>query len=127
VAALGDPTACVVNALSPEQHEGTGGVVYGRPGRIAGSVNVPAQHLVDPTTHAFLALDQLRDRFRTAGALAAQRVVTYCGSGIAASSDALVLALLGHPNVAVYDASLREWAPDPTLPMEAGPARAPGR
>ena len=33
---------CVLNALSAEQHRGTGGVTYGRPGRIAGSVNVVA-------------------------------------------------------------------------------------
>jgi thiosulfate/3-mercaptopyruvate sulfurtransferase len=126
LAALADPTVCVVNALSPEQHAGTGGVAYGRPGRIAGSVNVPAQQLVDPTTHAFLDPDRLRDRFRTAGALDAGQVITYCGAGIAASGDAFVLALLGHPRVAVYDASLTEWAPDPALPMETGPATATG-
>jgi thiosulfate/3-mercaptopyruvate sulfurtransferase len=47
-------------------------------------------------------------------------VVTYCGGGIAASSDALALALLGRDDVAVYDASLSEWAADPSLPMERG-------
>jgi thiosulfate/3-mercaptopyruvate sulfurtransferase len=52
------------------------------------------------------------------GALNRERVITYCGGGIAASSDALVLTLLGVPNVAVYDGSLLEWAADPTLPME---------
>ena len=40
--------------------------------------------------------------------------------GIAASSDAFVLALLGKEDVAVYDASLSEWAADPALPMERG-------
>jgi thiosulfate/3-mercaptopyruvate sulfurtransferase len=59
-------------------------------------------------------------KFAGAGALDARRVVTYCGAGIAASSDALVLVLLGHSNVALYDASLSEWAADPSLPMETG-------
>jgi len=106
--------------LSPEQHRGTGGVAYGRPGRIAGSGNVPARELVDPATHAYLAPDVLRRHFADAGALEAGRVITYCGGGIAASSDAFVLALLGHDRVSVYDASLSEWAADPSLPMETG-------
>jgi thiosulfate/3-mercaptopyruvate sulfurtransferase len=117
--ALGDG-ACVLNALTEEQHRGTGGVVYGRPGRIAGSANVPARALVDPRTHAYLSAGELRARFEAVGALGTQRVVTYCGGGIAASSAAFVLALLGHENVAVYDASLSEWAADPALPMETG-------
>ena len=116
--ALGDRAACVLNALTEEQHRGTGGVTYGRPGRIAGSVNVSAQGLVDEKTHAYLDTDQLRQRFEAAGVLDAKRVITYCGGGIAASSDALVLALLGHRDGAVYDASLSEWAADPSLPME---------
>ena len=118
--ALADDRACVLNALTEEQHRGTGGATYGRRGRITGSTNVPARELVDPETHAYLPLDVLRAKFAAAGALDASRVVTYCGGGIAASSDAFVLVLLGHPNIALYDASLSEWAADPSLPMETG-------
>jgi thiosulfate/3-mercaptopyruvate sulfurtransferase len=120
LAGLGERATCVLNALAEEQHRGTGGVAYGRPGRIAGSANVPARSLVDPATHAYLPAEVLRERFAAAGALAAGRVITYCGGGIAASSDAFVLTLLGHEDVAVYDASLSEWATDPSLPMETG-------
>jgi thiosulfate/3-mercaptopyruvate sulfurtransferase len=120
LAGLGERATCVLNALTEEQHRGAGGVTYGRPGRIAGSANVAARSLVDPKTHAYLAADLLRERFAAAGALAAGRVITYCGGGIAASSDAFVLTLLGHERVAVYDASLSEWAADPSLPMETG-------
>src|SRR5262249_39760506 len=120
LSALGQPGACVLNALSEEQHRGTGGNTYGRPGRIAGSVTVVARHLVDPATHAYLPAEVLRAKFQAAGALDAKRVVTYCGGGIAASSDAFVLTLLGRDDVAVYDASLSEWANDPSLPMERG-------
>jgi thiosulfate/3-mercaptopyruvate sulfurtransferase len=95
-------------------------VTYGRAGRIAGSANVPAQSLVDPATHAYLPAAVLRERFAAAGVLEAGRVITYCGGGIAASSDAFVLTLLGHDHVSVYDASLSEWAADPSLPMETG-------
>lgn len=120
LAGLGQRATCVLNALSDEQHRGTGGVAYGRPGRIAGSGNVPARELVDPATHAYLAPEALRQRFAASGALDAGRVITYCGGGIAASSDAFVLTLLGHEHVSVYDASLSEWASEPSLPMETG-------
>ncbi len=120
LASLGERATCVLNALSEEQHRGTAGVTYGRPGRIAGSANVAARSLVDPNTHAYLPAHVLRERFAAAGALEAERVITYCGGGIAASSDAFVLTLLGHDGVAVYDASLSEWAADPSLPMETG-------
>jgi thiosulfate/3-mercaptopyruvate sulfurtransferase len=120
LAALGESGACVLNALSEERHRGTGDAPYGRPGRIRASVNVPAQDLVDPTTHAYLSPDVLRAKFQAAGALEAKRVVTYCGAGIAASSDAFILTLLGRDDVAVYDASLSEWATDASLPMERG-------
>jgi thiosulfate/3-mercaptopyruvate sulfurtransferase len=120
LAGLGGHATCILNALSEAQHKGTGGVTYGRAGRIAGSANVPAQSLVDPATHAYLPAAVLRERFAAAGVLEAGRVITYCGGGIAASSDAFVLTLLGHDHVSVYDASLSEWAADPSLPMETG-------
>ncbi len=123
LAAIADGATCVVNALTPEQHRGDGPSAYGRPGRIAGSVNVSAAHLLDPATNAYLPAEQVRAMFTASGALERERVITYCGGGIAASSDAFVLTLLGHPNVAVYDASLSEWAADPTLPMEQGEER----
>ena len=118
LAGVGDRATCLINALSEEQHRGTGGVTYGRAGRITGSTNVVARDLVDPKTHAYLPVEELRARFAAAGALDAGRVITYCGGGIAASSDAFVLALLGREDVAVYDPSLSEWAADPSLPME---------
>jgi thiosulfate/3-mercaptopyruvate sulfurtransferase len=117
--AIGDNGVCTLNALAPEVHAGTGGNNYGRLGRIKGSVNVPAAHLLDPATNAFLPPEELRRRFDAVGALDKQ-VINYCGGGIAASADAFALVMLGHPDVKLYDASMSEWAIDPTLPMETG-------
>ena len=120
VAATADGKTCIVNALTPAQHSGESGASYGRAGHIAGSVNVSAQGLIDRETGAYLPAEVLRGRFAQIGASEAERVITYCGGGIAATSDALVLTLLGHENVSVYDGSLSEWARDESLPMEVG-------
>ena len=117
--AIQTSSSCLLNALTAEDHAGTGGMIqYPRPGRIASSVNVSFYDLVDPETHAYLPAEQLRKKFEAVGATGAKRVITYCGAGIAASSDAFVLTLLGLEDVAVYDGSLMEWAADASLPME---------
>ena len=117
--AVGDASVCTLNALSAEQHAGSGGNSYGRVGRITGSLNLPAAHLLDPASSTFLPADELRRRFEGVGAFG-REVITYCGGGIAASADAFALVMLGHPNVKLYDASMSEWANDPALPMETG-------
>jgi len=117
-AGIGAADIRLVNSLTAEQHAGTGGAHYGRPGRIPGSTNVPSRELLDPTTQTFRPLDELRRLFEAAGALDGRRIVTYCGGGIAASAGAFALAMLGVDDVAVYDASLQEWAKDASLPMQ---------
>jgi thiosulfate/3-mercaptopyruvate sulfurtransferase len=118
--AIGAPDIRIVNALTPEQHTGKGGVHYGRAGRIPGSCNVASRGIVDPETNALLPLPELRRRFGEAGLLGGERVIAYCGGGIAASLTALALAALGKSDVEVYIHSLQEWANDPSLPMDVG-------
>jgi thiosulfate/3-mercaptopyruvate sulfurtransferase len=111
--------ACLLNALAPAVHSGEQNR-YGRPGRIPGSVNVYAQHLLDPKTRRFLPPAVLRERLEAVGALRDDRVIAYCGGGISATVDAFALTLLGAPDVAVYDGSMTEWLSDPSLPLETG-------
>ena len=80
---------------------------------------MPSGELTDPETGLFRPAEELAGLFAAAGADPSQRVVTYCGGGIAASNDAFVLAMLGYQNVAVYDASMSEYAADPALPLVA--------
>lgn len=116
---VNSPHVCLINALSTEAHTGKVQLTP-RPGRIPGSKNVPAASLIDPVTGTYLPLEELRDKFKAIGALDAGTIVTYCGGGIAATSDAFALHLLGAKHVAVYDGSLTEWSQDPALPMETG-------
>ena len=112
--------SCLINALGRDQHSGAdGGSGYGRAGHIPGATNVPSGELTHPETGLFRPAEELASLFAAAGADPSQRVVTYCGGGIAASNDAFILAMLGYENVAVYDASMSEYAADPSLPLVA--------
>lgn len=116
--AIGDPSVCTVNSLGAATHRGEAKTSYARPGRIAGSGNVPFNDLL--AEGLFKRTDEIREILAGAGMLDADRVITYCGAGIAATIDAFACVLAGQDRVAVYDGSLSEWALDPDAPMETG-------
>lgn len=113
LASIEDDAVRLIDAM-PEAHYRGEWTMYGRPGHIPGAANVPVTALVDDT-----------GRYLTDSELAAlfdgdrdSRAITYCGGGIAASSNAFVMTRLGYTDVAVYTASLQEWAADPDNPLE---------
>jgi thiosulfate/3-mercaptopyruvate sulfurtransferase len=118
-AAIGDAGACTINALAPDLHRGEN-PRYGRPGRIPGSVNVPAAALLDPQALTIRPPEAVAASFAAVGADPSKRILLYCGGGIAATLDAFLLHQLGYRDIAVYDASMSEWAKDESLPMEQG-------
>ena len=91
---------------------------YGRPGRVPGSVNVPAVSLFNPVDKTFLPLKDLQETFDFVGAQRDQRIIIYCGGGIAATLDAFLLYQLGYENLTVYDDSMSQWATDESFPIE---------
>ncbi|GAB3109561.1 sulfurtransferase [Streptomyces calidiresistens] len=113
-----DPTVCLVNALSPEQHAGEVPVAHGRSGHIPSSVNVPAGALIDPVTGGFLRKGQLAARLDEAGVTKAGKVIAYCAAGVDATIDAFALKMLGITDVALYDNGLLEWSGDPSLRLD---------
>jgi thiosulfate/3-mercaptopyruvate sulfurtransferase len=111
-AAIGDDKVSLIDTMPPPHYQGKM-AMYDRPGHIPGAVNVFVMTLLDEA-----------GRYRSRDELAAlwdgdreARVITYCGGGIAASSYAFVLIRLGYTDVAVYAASLQEWAADPANPL----------
>ena len=115
--AIGTADTCSINALTPDLHAGET-PRYGRPGRIPGSVNVPALSLVDPDTKEIRPPDTVAAAFAAVGAEPGKRILAYCGGGIAATLDAFLLHQLGYQDIAVYDNSMSEWATDESLPIE---------
>ena len=118
--AISDDGICTINALSPEVYRGEGPMHSGRPGHIPGSHNVHHEDLVDPASGIFLEPGRLKERFRSVGAFEKDRVILYCGGGIASTLDAMALFLAGHDGIAVYDGSMREWTGDPAMPVVRG-------
>lgn len=112
LAGIDDDAVCLIDTLPEEFYRGELNA-YGRPGHIPGAVNLNAMRLLDKN-----------GRFRSEQELAAlhpfdktARTITYCGGGIMASANAFVMTRLGFSDVAVYTASLQEWAADPDKPM----------
>ena len=102
----------LIDAL-PAAHYRGDFAMYDRPGHIPTASNVPSLALIGET-----------GRFKTDAELNAlfdgdrdKRTITYCGGGIAASADAFIMTRLGFKDVAVYTASLQEWASEPDYPM----------
>jgi thiosulfate/3-mercaptopyruvate sulfurtransferase len=117
-AAIGDPETVTVNALGPQFHRGLEPSRYGRPGRVPGSVNVPAASLVDPASKRFVSPTAALASFAAAGIAPDKHVIAYCGGGISATIDLFLLHQLGFDDLTLYDGSMGEWAKDPSLPIE---------
>ncbi len=120
-AALQAGNACVLDSLSAASFRGDAPGYGPRAGHITGAEHLSATALIEAETAGFLPADALKAELDGLGLLQQERVVTYCGGAIAATVTAFALALFGHDNVAVYDASLMEWAADETLPMTGLP------
>ena len=115
--AIEDEHTILINSLSPEEFHGNQSDDP-RVGHIPSSQNVFFAIHADEQTKQLYDDDKLRATFEQTGALdPGNKVITYCGGGIAATWNALLLNKLGQPNVAVYDGSMNEWASDPSCPI----------
>jgi thiosulfate/3-mercaptopyruvate sulfurtransferase len=113
LASIDDDSVTLIDALPPAHYRGES-TMYDRPGHIPGAVNIPVFSALDESGH-YRSLDELATIF---GGERDGRAITYCGGGIAASSNAFVMTRLGFTDVAVYAASLQEWTADPDNPMQ---------
>lgn len=112
-AAIGNDQVQIVDAL-PESHYRGEMVMYEWPGHIPGASNTPSSSLVNESGH-YRPGEELATLFTGSPA---NRTITYCGGGIAASSNAFILTRLGFTDVAVYMGSLQEWTASIDNPME---------
>ncbi len=120
LSAVDDGAICTLNALPRAVYTGEAKMGYSRPGRITGSQSAPFTGVLDPESGLLRSAADLRQNFSMLDGGSDERVINYCGGGIAATLNGFALRRLGHSNVGVYDGSLNEWSRDPKLPMETG-------
>jgi thiosulfate/3-mercaptopyruvate sulfurtransferase len=112
-ASIEDESVNLIDSLPAPHYRGEW-AMYDRPGHITGASNVPVTSLFDEAGK-FRSHDELDALFE---GQRGTRTITYCGGGIAASADAFVMTRLGFTDVAIYGASLQEWAANPENPMD---------
>ena len=112
LAAIDDSHVWLIDTL-PEAYYRGETTLYHRPGHIPGASNICSLDLLDESGH-FRPQNELADMHQGD---TDDRTITYCGGGIMASANAFIMSRLGYNNVAVYTASLQEWATDPSNPM----------
>jgi thiosulfate/3-mercaptopyruvate sulfurtransferase len=116
--------AQLVDARSAARFRGTGEEHTKHVGHIPGSRSVPYDANLTGDPPRLKSLAELRASYERAGVRLDRPIVTTCGSGVTAALDAFALALLGHPDVSVYDGSWAEWGDSDDVPIETGEARS---
>lgn len=88
-------------------------------GHIPGSINVDRSVLLAKDGR-LLDRSKLQSVLTSYGVTPDKEIVTYCGSGIAASDGYLVLRELGYPKLAVYHGSWDDWSRSPANTQSVG-------
>jgi len=115
---LNNENVNIVDARSPERFHGR---VQedgpGRSGHIQGAVNIPYFEVsLEGSSHLFKSKGALLTLFEDHGVREGNSILSYCGTGILASTLYFTARLLGY-RVRLYDGSFQEWEQDDSLPL----------
>jgi thiosulfate/3-mercaptopyruvate sulfurtransferase len=115
-----DPANVVIDARPRERFLGAPDGIDPRAGHIPGARSVPTREHLGPDG-ALLPIQSLRDRFAAAGIDdGTASVVSYCGSGVTACHNLLVLEHAGLGRHRLYPGSWSQWSNDPSRPVATG-------
>lgn len=121
IAASSKGTDQIVDARTAERFAGAAPEPRAglRAGHIPNSTSLPYAVILNEDG-TLKAAPQIKAIFDAAGVALDKPIVTTCGSGVSAAILSLGLAVAGHKDAAVYDASWSEWGADESLPIETG-------
>lgn len=109
----------VVDARNRDRFEGKQDPVDPRPGHIPDAVNVPCRANLDPAGQ-LLPVQELRKNFALAGITSAEGTISYCGSGVTACHNLLVMEHLGLGRGRLFVGGWSQYGLASHLPVEVG-------
>jgi len=115
-----NPFYVILDARSAPRFRGEVEPIDPVAGHIPGAVSAPNEDNVNPDG-TFLPAEVLHRRFeKLVKSVPAERVICYCGSGIAAAHNLLAIAYSGLGMGRLYAGSWSEWITDPARPIATG-------
>jgi thiosulfate/3-mercaptopyruvate sulfurtransferase len=117
-----DPGLVVLDARDRARYRGDSEPVDPRPGHIPGARSLPCRENLAPDG-TFLPAGRLRERLAGVGVTDAAQVVSYCGSGVTACHNLLVLEYAGLGHGRLYPGSWSQYS-HTTRPAALGDAPA---
>ena len=117
-----DPGLVVLDARDRSRYRGDSEPVDPRPGHIPGARSLPCRENL-AADGTFLPVDRLRERLAEVGVTDAAQVVSYCGSGVTACHNLLMLEYAGLGQGRLYPGSWSQYS-HTTRPAALGGALA---
>lgn len=114
-----DERTVTLDARERQRFSGESEPVDPRAGHIPGARSFPCRENLDADGR-LLPEHQLRDRLESLGVQRDSEVVSYCGSGVTACHNLLVLEQLGYTRARLYPGSWSQWSSDPACEVATG-------
>ena len=118
--------AFVIDARNRDRFEGKQDPIDPRPGHIPGAVSVPCRENLE-SDGRLSQPGKLIENFRAAGVETARNVISYCGSGVTACHNLLVMELLGMDRGRLFVGGWSQYGHASDLPVETGTGHPGGR
>lgn len=114
------PEVVTVDARQRERFDGAPDGIDPRAGHIPGARSLPCREHLDADGR-LLPVGELRERLGAVGIDGTVPVVSYCGSGVTACHNLLVIEHAGLGSGRLYPGSWSQWSHDADRPVETTP------